>query len=58
MNVTLRDIQETVTQYAEIIADVINVDVEIIDHDFIRLAGTGFYKDRLHENMANDGLSR
>ena len=56
MTVTLRDIQDTVSQYAEIIAQVINVDVEIVDSTFIRIAGTGFYKDRLNENMANEGF--
>ncbi|MDT8443664.1 MAG: sigma 54-interacting transcriptional regulator [Desulfuromonadales bacterium] len=56
MNITLRDIQDTVIQYAEIIAQVINVDVEIVDHEFIRLAGTGFYRNRLNESMANEGF--
>ncbi len=56
MNVTLKDIQETVIRYADIIAEVINVDVEIVDHELTRLAGTGFYKDRLNENMADEGL--
>ncbi len=56
MNITLRDIQDTVIQYAEIIVQVINVDVEIVDHEFIRLAGTGFYRNRLNENMASEGF--
>lgn len=56
MHVTLKDIRDTVTQYAEIIAQVINVDVEIVDHEFVRLAGTGFYRNRLNENMANEGF--
>jgi transcriptional regulator with PAS, ATPase and Fis domain len=56
MNISLRDIQDTVTQYAEAIAGVINVDVEIVDHELTRLAGTGFYKDRLNESIANEGF--
>jgi transcriptional regulator with PAS, ATPase and Fis domain len=56
MNVTLKDIQETVSQYAEIIAQVINVDVEIVDHNLIRRAGTGFYKGRLNEDITKEGF--
>ncbi|HEY5674282.1 MAG TPA: sigma 54-interacting transcriptional regulator [Malonomonas sp.] len=56
MTVKLKDIQETVSQYAEIIAQVINVDVEIVDSDFVRIAGTGFFQDSLDENMANEGF--
>lgn len=56
MTVALRDIQDTVNQYAEIIAQVTGVDVEIVDSDFVRIAGTGFYKDRLNENMAKEGF--
>lgn len=56
MTTILREIQNTVRQYAEIISQVINVDVEIVDHQFFRIAGTGFYKDQLDENMASEGF--
>ncbi len=56
MPVALKDIQDTVLQYAEIIAQVINVDVEIVDAHFIRLAGTGFYQDGINESMASEGF--
>lgn len=56
MNGTLKEIQDTVRQYAEVVAQVINVDVEIVDRDFVRIAGTGFFRDRLNENMANEGF--
>ncbi len=52
----LKEIQDTVNQYAEIIAQVIKVDVEIVDTDLIRIAGTGFYKDRIGEYMADEGF--
>jgi transcriptional regulator with PAS, ATPase and Fis domain len=56
MSVSLKDIQSTVIQYAEVIAEVINVDVEIVDHTLTRLAGTGFYSDRVNESIANEGF--
>ncbi len=56
MTTILREIQSTVRQYAEIISQVINVDVEIVDHQFVRIAGTGFYKNQLGLNMANEGF--
>lgn len=39
--VSLRDISETVQQVAEAIAAVLNVDVEIVGADLVRVAGTG-----------------
>lgn len=30
----------------------INVDVDIVDSDFVRIAGTGAYKDKVNENMS------
>jgi len=39
--VLLRDISETVQQVAEAIAAVLNVDVEIVGADLVRVAGTG-----------------
>lgn len=56
MEITLKDIQETVVKYAEVIAGVINVDVEIVDQRLTRLAGTGFYSNRVNESMANEGF--
>ena len=52
----LKNIQDTVRQYAEVVAQVINVDVEVVDRDFVRIAGTGFFSDRLDENMAKEGF--
>ena len=56
MSTILREIQDTVGKYADIIAQVINVDVEIVDSQLFRIAGTGFYKDRLNEDMAHEGF--
>ncbi|MBE0576570.1 MAG: hypothetical protein IH613_11835, partial [Desulfuromonadales bacterium] len=52
MRSILREIQDTVIKYANIISQVINVDVDIIDKDFNRIAGTGSYQGKINENMA------
>lgn len=52
----LQEIQEAVLQYAEIIAHVIKVDVEIVDSQLVRIAGTGVYKDRINEDMSQEGF--
>lgn len=52
----LQEIQDTVSQYAKIIAHVIRVDVEIVDVNLFRIAGTGIYADRINEDMSKEGF--
>lgn len=52
----LQEIQETVSQYAKIIAHVIRVDVEIVDTNLVRIAGTGIYDIRINEDMSREGF--
>lgn len=52
----LREIQGTVMQYAKAIAQVIQVEVEIVDDQLTRIAGTGIYENRLNEDMSKEGL--
>lgn len=56
MKTILQDIQETVIQYANIIANVIKVDVEIVDANLVRIAGTGIYKGKINEDMSGEGF--
>lgn len=51
----LKQIQDTVIKYTEVISNVVNVDVEIIDKDFNRIAGTGVYKNNIGNNIFNEG---
>lgn len=51
----LKKIQDTVIKYADVISSVINVEVEIVDNDLYRIAGTGIYKDRINENISKQG---
>lgn len=50
----LKQIQDTVVKYTKVISNVVNVDVEIIDKDFNRIAGTGVYKDKINENISRE----
>ncbi len=52
----LREIQGTVIKYAKIIAHVIRVDVEIVDADLFRIAGTGVYDRGINEDMSREGF--
>ncbi|MGU9539922.1 sigma-54 interaction domain-containing protein [Clostridium tepidum] len=52
---TLLSIQDTVAKYANIISSVINVDVEIVDKNLCRIAGTGIYKDAINKDISKEG---
>lgn len=45
----LKKIQNYVKEYAEIIADILQCDVEIVDENLIRIAGTGLYDENINE---------
>ncbi|SKC69898.1 sigma-54-dependent Fis family transcriptional regulator [Maledivibacter halophilus] len=47
MTSLLHEIEEYVMKYAEVISNVIKVDVEIVDKDMRRVAGTGIFKDKI-----------
>jgi transcriptional regulator with PAS, ATPase and Fis domain len=50
----LKQIQPSVTKYAEVIAGVLNVDVEIVDDNLEKIAGTGRFRDDV--NTFSKGL--
>ena len=45
----LQEIQQDVIKYAEVISNAIKVDVEIVDQDMMRIAGTGILKGQVGE---------
>lgn len=47
--------QETVMKYAEVLSKILRVDVEIVDNNLVRIAGTGMYFDSINENMGEEG---
>ncbi|WP_253199366.1 sigma-54 interaction domain-containing protein [Clostridium tagluense] len=55
MNSILKNIQEAVIKYANIISQILQVEVEIVDANLIRIAGTGIYKDKIDEDISKEG---
>lgn len=51
----LKDMQTTVIKYAEVLSQVLRIDVEIVDNNLVRIAGTGRFKDQLSRNMEEEG---
>lgn len=47
----LLNIKDDIIKYAENISQVINIDVEVMSKNLIRVAGTGLYRDKVGENM-------
>ncbi|MCW6084592.1 MULTISPECIES: sigma-54-dependent Fis family transcriptional regulator [Clostridium] len=52
---TLLEIQDTVAKYANIISNIIKVDVEIVDKNLCRVAGTGIYKNEINKDISKEG---
>lgn len=51
----LSNIQSSVIEYANAIANVIDVDVEIVDNKLNTIAGTGAYKQNIGKNVSKEG---
>jgi transcriptional regulator with PAS, ATPase and Fis domain len=49
----LRKIQDAVVQYAKIMAEVVQVDVVIVDTDFFRIAGTGIFESEINSYVGS-----
>lgn len=50
----IKNIQDTVMKYAEILSEVLKVDVEILDNQFRRIAGTGKFKNYINCDMSRE----
>lgn len=55
METILKRIQDTVTKYANVISEILKVDIEIVDQNLIRIAGTGEYRDVINQSLEDDG---
>ncbi len=42
-------------KYANIISNIIKVDVEIVDKNLCRVAGTGIYKNEINKDISKEG---
>jgi len=54
----ISQIQSFVQDYVEAIAQVLEVEVEIVDEEYIRIGGTGLYRTMLGEPVPRDSLYR
>lgn len=50
----LYQIKDDIQKYAETISKVIDLQVEVMSKNFIRVAGTGILRDKISENMFNE----
>ena len=57
LNSILKNIQEAVIKYANILSQILQVEVEIVDDKLIRIAGTGIYKDKIDEDISKEGYA-
>lgn len=55
MGFILSRIQDTVQQYADVISKVSGVDVEVVDNNLFRVAGTGIYSGNISTDMSDEG---
>lgn len=55
MQISLLSIQDTVVKYAQIIAKISRVDVEVVDENLYRIAGTGIYAPLVNQDMSEEG---
>lgn len=51
----LVELQETVKKYADIMSKVAQVEVEVVDENLFRVAGTGLFAEHVNEDMSGEG---
>lgn len=54
MKSILFEIQDVVSKYADIMSKITGINVEVMDKNFIRIAGTGIFKDRVNLDMSTE----
>lgn len=54
MEEVLKKMQDIVSRYADVLAEILKVDVEIVDAKFDIIAGTGIFKEKINGNMSNE----
>jgi len=47
--------QDSVAKYANVLSQILKVDVEIVDEDLYRIAGTGMFSGRINRNIEHEG---
>ncbi|QZY54822.1 sigma-54-dependent Fis family transcriptional regulator [Crassaminicella profunda] len=54
METILKKIQDTVIKYANVISEILKVDIEIVDQNLIRIAGTGEYEKGINQSLEDE----
>ena len=55
LQINLKDISDVVNRYAILLSSILRLDVEIVDYNMQRIAGTGIYKNGIGENIESAG---
>lgn len=55
MDSKLLRIQDTVMKYVRIISKIVKVEVEVVDSNLYRIAGTGIYEKEINKDMSSEG---
>lgn len=50
----LLEIQDTVIKYANIMSKIAGIDVEVVDENLFRVAGTGMFKSHVNQDMSEE----
>lgn len=51
----LKKIQDITNKYALVLSKILKVDVEIVDDNLERIAGTGLFREKINVNISNEG---
>ncbi|MCY6483044.1 sigma 54-interacting transcriptional regulator [Clostridium aestuarii] len=55
MEEVLKKMQDTVSRYANVLSEILKVDVEIVDAKLDRIAGTGVFAEKVDLNISDEG---
>ncbi|SHI74249.1 Transcriptional regulator containing PAS, AAA-type ATPase, and DNA-binding Fis domains [Clostridium cavendishii DSM 21758] len=55
IRITLKDISEVVNKYSDLLSNILNLDVEVVDNNLERIAGSGIYKSGIGKNIEAQG---
>ena len=55
MDKLLMKIQDTVMKYADIVSQLADIDVEVVDNELFRVAGTGMFRSKVNMDMSEEG---
>lgn len=55
MDTYISNMQDTIKRYAQILSEVVKVDVEIVDAKLNRIAGTGEFRGKVNMNASEEG---